>query len=81
MIKWILYILVNFPPLDFRLSKAKIPQKLLRIVRAIKTLIMAIFALECSSLMVTENALKTRSKFFENEQILSEDVYPIKCNK
>ena len=48
------YILVNFPPLVFLLSNAKIPQKLLKIVNAIKTLIMTIFAFGCSSLMLTK---------------------------
>ena len=49
------YILVNFPPLVFLLSNAKIPQKLLKMVNAIKTLIMTIFAFGCSSLMLKKS--------------------------
>ena len=46
------YIRVSFPPSAFLLINAKMPHKLLKIVSAIKTLIIIIFALEwCSSLM------------------------------
>ena len=52
------YIRVSFPPSAFLLINAKMPHTLLKIVSAIKTLIIIIFALEwCSSLMFEKNYL------------------------
>ena len=71
MIKWVeQYIRVSFPPSAFLLINAKMPHTLLKIVSAIKTLIIMIFALEwCSSLMFEKTTCYQLCLYFLGQQV------------